>query len=62
MIEVAPTMSELLQTKQPSLFEFARAHVLATIFGVVMPLAVFAVFVGYPSSTPSFSAFMNGTA
>lgn len=41
-------MSELLQTKQPSLFAFARAHVLATIFGVVMPLAVFAVFVGYP--------------
>jgi ABC-type sugar transport system permease subunit len=41
-------MSALLQTKQPSLLEFARAHVLATIFGVVMPLAVFAVFVGYP--------------
>ncbi|KJC40586.1 hypothetical protein UB31_27120 [Bradyrhizobium sp. LTSP849] len=41
-------MSELLQAKQPSLFEFARAHVLATIFGIVMPLAVFAVFVGYP--------------
>lgn len=34
--------------ESPGFFAFAREHTFVTIFGILMPLAVFAVFVGYP--------------
>jgi len=50
--------------ERTSFFRFARAHKFVTVFGILMPLAVFAVFVGYPIVFTIYLSFFdwNGMA
>jgi len=41
-------MSEALSDERLSFVQFARAHTFVTIFGIIVPLVVFGIFVGYP--------------
>ena len=50
--------------ERTSFIRFARAHKFVTVFGILMPLAVFAVFVGYPIVFTIYLSFFdwNGMA
>lgn len=53
-----------LADERTSFIRFARAHKFVTVFGILMPLAVFAVFVGYPIVFTIYLSFFdwNGMA
>lgn len=53
-----------LADERTSFIRFARAHKFVTVFGILMPLAVFAVFVGYPIVFTIYLSFSdwNGMA
>ena len=56
--------SHALSGDRTSIIRFARDHTFVTIFGVVLPLSVFAVFVGYPIVYTVYLSFFewNGMA
>jgi ABC-type sugar transport system permease subunit len=41
-------MTELSKRQGPSFLQFSREHTFVAVFGVIVPLVVFAIFVGYP--------------
>src|SRR6201996_3567179 len=55
---------ESLYSKRVSWRDFAREHVFVTIFGIVIPLALFAAFIGYPIAYTIYLSFFewNGMA
>src|SRR5690349_2202824 len=52
-------MTELSQAKGPSFLQFAREHTFVAVFGVIVPLAVFAIFVGYPIVYTVYLSFFD---
>ncbi|HWL21178.1 MAG TPA: sugar ABC transporter permease [Bradyrhizobium sp.] len=57
-------MAHPLADERTSFIRFALAHKFVTLFGILMPLAVFAVFVGYPIVFTIYLSFFdwNGMA
>lgn len=53
-----------LADERTSFIQFARAHTFVTIFGVITPLVIFAIFVGYPIVYTIYLSFFdwNGMA
>src|SRR6266704_2403013 len=53
-----------LADERTSFIRFAHAHKFVTLFGILVPLAVFAVFVGYPIVFTAYLSFFdwNGMA
>src|ERR1700733_6965583 len=57
-------MKSIPRDEHSSLLEFGRQHVFVTIFGIVIPLALFAAFIGYPIVYTIYLSFFewNGMA